>query len=599
MAVKYIAETKTFILETKNSSYLMAVSRYGNLLHMYYGDRIPDTDLDYLLTFHDRGFSPNPNEAGNDRTFSLDFLPQEFSTSRGGDYRSPSVELVWGEGGASFLGRVAGYEILEGAEKVFGMPSLWASAGEQVNTLEITLEDPVSQAEVKLSYVVFEDKDVVARSVRLINRGEKAIRLERLMSATVDFRGSDYDMIYFTGRHAMEREFQRIPVWDGIHSIGSGRGSSSHQYNPFAIICEKGCGEDEGQCWGFSLIYSGNFTIEAEKDQYQNLRVHTGISSRYFSFLLEAGEEFQTPQAVLAWSGKGLTGLSHIYHRIFRENLCRSPFRKKPRPILLNSWEAAYFDFDGEKILQIAREAAGLGVELFVLDDGWFGKRDNDSAGLGDWTVNRDKLKMDLKDMSDRIHEMGLQFGIWVEPEMVSEASSRLVPEGSGTPGRPRPLPACAGSFQTGCVRLSDRNLKRDCGTGENRVREMGCEPQHRRGMVRAPGQEAPGGGPPPVHAWPVLRDGSGDLKTSGGDFLRMQRRRRPVRPGHALLPAADLVQRQHGRRQPVKDPVRNLLCVSDEHHGSPCFGMPQPYDRAERALCHQRNRGHGRDLWI
>ena len=151
MAVKYIAETKTFILETKNSSYLMAVSRYGNLLHMYYGDRIPDTDLDYLLTFHDRGFSPNPNEAGNDRTFSLDFLPQEFSTSRGGDYRSPSVELVWGEGGASFLGRVAGYEILEGAEKVFGMPSLWASAGEQVNTLEITLEDPVSQAEVKLS----------------------------------------------------------------------------------------------------------------------------------------------------------------------------------------------------------------------------------------------------------------------------------------------------------------------------------------------------------------------------------------------------------------------------------------------------------------
>ena len=423
MAVKYIAETKTFILETKNSSYLMAVSRYGNLLHMYYGDRIPDTDLDYLLTFHDRGFSPNPNEAGNDRTFSLDFLPQEFSTSRGGDYRSPSVELVWGEGGASFLGRVAGYEILEGAEKVFGMPSLWASAGEQVNTLEITLEDPVSQAEVKLSYVVFEDKDVIARSVRLINRGEKAIRLERLMSATVDFRGSDYDMIYFTGRHAMEREFQRIPVWDGIHSIGSGRGSSSHQYNPFAIICEKGCGEDEGQCWGFSLIYSGNFTIEAEKDQYKNLRVHTGISSRNFSFLLEAGEEFQTPQAVLARSGKGLTGLSHIYHRIFRENLCRSPFRKKPRPILLNSWEAAYFDFDGEKILQIAREAAGLGVELFVLDDGWFGKRDNDSAGLGDWTVNRDKLKMDLKDMSDRIHEMGMQFGIWVEPEMVSEDS--------------------------------------------------------------------------------------------------------------------------------------------------------------------------------
>ena len=423
MAVRYVAETKTFILETKHSSYVMAVSRYGNLLHMYYGARIPDTDLDYLLTFQDRGFSPNPNEAGNDRTFSLDFLPQEFSTSRNGDYRNPSVELIWGEGGAAFSGRVAGYEVRPGAERIDGMPALWAASGEKVDTLEITLEDPVSQAEVKLAYVVFEEKDVIARSVKLVNRGQKELRLERLMSATVDFRTSDYDLIYFTGRHAMERELRRIPVWDGVHSIGSGRGASSHQYNPFAIICEKECGEDQGECWGFSLVYSGNFIIEAEKDQYNPLRVHGGTNPQNFAFLLEPGEEFQAPQAVLAWSGTGLTGLSHIYHRIFRENLCRSPYRKKSRPILLNSWEAAYFDFDDEKILHIASEAADMGVELFVLDDGWFGKRDNDSAGLGDWTVNRDKIKIGIGRMSRKIHEMGMQFGLWIEPEMVSEDS--------------------------------------------------------------------------------------------------------------------------------------------------------------------------------
>ena len=423
MAVRYDAETKTFILETKHSSYLMSVSRYGNLLHMYYGDRIPDTDLDYLLTFQDRGFSPNPNEAGNDRTFSLDFLPQEFSTNRSGDYRNPSVEMIWGEGGSAFSGKVAGYEIHEGADRIDGMPSLWAAPQEKAATLEIRLEDPVSCAEVRLSYAVFEDKDVIARSAKLVNRGDHPLRLERLMSATLDFRDSDYDLVCFTGRHAMEREFRRIPVWDGVHSIGSGRGASSHQYNPFAVVCEKNCDEDAGQCWGFSLIYSGNFIIEAEKDQYKQLRVHAGINPRDFSFLLEPGEEFQAPQAALAWSGKGFTGLSHIYHRIFRDNLCRSPYRKKIRPVLLNSWEAAYFDFDDEKILSIAREAADMGVELFVLDDGWFGKRDNDSAGLGDWTVNWDKIRIGIGSMSDRIHEMGMQFGIWIEPEMVSEDS--------------------------------------------------------------------------------------------------------------------------------------------------------------------------------
>ena len=423
MAARYNAETKTFILETAHSSYMMKVSRYGNLLHMYYGSRIPDEDLDYLLTFSDRGFSPNPYEAGNDRTFSLDFLPQEFSGSRSGDYRSPSLELVWGEGGSAFGGKVAGYEIRKGACRIDGMPGLWAEPQEQAETLTICLADPVSKVEAELSYTVFAEKDVIARSVKLVNRGKDVVRLEKLMSATIDFRDSDYDLIYFSGRHTMEREFRRIAAADGVHAIGSSRGASSHQYNPFAIVCEKDCGEDRGQCWGISLVYSGSFLIEAERDQYKQLRLNAGLNPSGFSFLVEPGGDFQAPQAVLAWSDQGFTGLSHIYHRIFRENLCRSPFRKKMRPVLLNSWEAAYFDFDDEKILAIAREAADLGVELFVLDDGWFGKRDDDVSGLGDWTVNQEKLKIGISELSRQIHEMGMQFGIWVEPEMVSEDS--------------------------------------------------------------------------------------------------------------------------------------------------------------------------------
>ena len=216
MAVRYNADAKTFILDTEDSSYVMKVSRYGNLLHMYYGERLPDQELDYLLTFADRGFSPNPYEAGSDRTFSLDFVPQEFSTCRSGDYRSPSIELTWGRGGMAFSGKVAGYEVVSGAEKIQGMPGLRDLPGENTQTLKILLEDPVSGLEIELAYAVFEEKNVIARSVRAINRGDHGVRLEKLMSATLDFRDSDYDLLYFSGRHLMERGLRRIGVSDGV-----------------------------------------------------------------------------------------------------------------------------------------------------------------------------------------------------------------------------------------------------------------------------------------------------------------------------------------------------------------------------------------------
>lgn len=423
MSIRYNADTHTFLLATRDTSYLMKVSRYGNLLHLYYGERIPDEDLDYLIKVQDRGFSPNPNEAGNDRTFSLDYLTQEYSTDGKGDYRIPSIQVINGDGSQIFSGKVDGFQIYKGKYTIQGMPSLHANARERVDSLEIRLKDHESGAVAILCYSVFEEKDIITRTTRFVNEGDSAMKLSKIMSATVDYRDSDYDMVYFSGRHTMEREFTRLPVRSGVHAIGSTRGTSSHQQNPFLILCERNGGEDFGRCYGYSLIYSGNFIMETERDQFGQVRVNAGINPQGFTFLIHPGEEFTAPEVVLAFSSQGFTGLTHLYHRIYRENLSRSPYMKKARPVLINSWEAAYFDFDEEKILNIAREAVGMGVDLFVLDDGWFGKRDDDNSGLGDWKVNRKKLKSGLSGLSGKIHDLGLQFGIWIEPEMVSEDS--------------------------------------------------------------------------------------------------------------------------------------------------------------------------------
>jgi alpha-galactosidase len=440
MSIKYNADGKTFIMETEGTSYLIKISRYGNLLHLYYGARIPDVNPDYLIKVQDRGFSPNPNEAGNDRTFSLDYVPQEYSTDGKGDYRIPSIGVVNADGSQIFSGKVDDYKIYDGKYTIKGMPSLRVNEDDHVDTLEIRLKDHESGAVAVLCYSVFEEKDIITRTVRFINEGEQAISLTRIMSVTLDYAESDYDLVYFSGRHTMEREFTRVPLHSGVHSIGSTRGTSSHQYNPFMILCEKETNEDYGNCYGYSLIYSGNFLMEAEKDQFRQVRVNAGINPKGFTFQVNPGEEFYAPEVVLAYSDKGFTGLSHLYHNVYRENLCRSPYAKKARPVLINSWEAAYFDFDDEKLLNIAREAVGMGVDLFVLDDGWFGIRNDDNSGLGDWKVNRKKLRHGISGLSAAVHKMGLQFGIWIEPEMVSEDSDlyRAHPDWClKAPGRP------------------------------------------------------------------------------------------------------------------------------------------------------------------
>ncbi|MEY8338044.1 alpha-galactosidase [Lachnospiraceae bacterium 62-35] len=423
MSVIYNESKQTFTLQTANSTYQMKISEYGYLLHLYYGDKIDDEDLSYLIQLQDRGFSPCPNEAGNDRTFSLDFLPQEFSTDGHCDYRSGSIEVQNSDGSYSFVGKVIKHEIYDGKYSLKGMPSLFLTPEDSAQTLKVWLQDEITHLTVVLCYCVFEEKDIITRTVKVLNQSEGTVYLHRIMSATLDFMDSDYDFIHLDGRHTMEREVTRHPVSYGMQTIGSFRGASSHQHNPFAVLCDRDANEDYGRCYGFSFVYSGNFVCKVEKDQFDQTRLNMGIHSKHFSWQLDPGESFEAPEVVMAYSGHGLTRLSQLYHNIYRKNLCRSPYAAQIRPVVINSWEAAYFDFNDEKLLHIAEEAVDMGVELFVLDDGWFGRRDNDCSSLGDWNVNKTKLKKGLKGLSEEIHKLGLQFGLWIEPEMVSEDS--------------------------------------------------------------------------------------------------------------------------------------------------------------------------------
>lgn len=423
MSVRYVEDKKTFILQTNHCTYQMKISDYDYLLHLYYGERIDDEDLSYLIQPQDRGFSPNPNEVGNDRTFSLDVFPQEFSSDGCCDYRISSIEVKNGDGSYAFLGKVTDYKIYPGKYHLEGLPTLFPSENDTVDTLEIWLKDVSSKVTVILCYSVFEEKDIITRAVKVLNESENTMYLNRIMSATIDFMESDFDFVHFDGRHTMERNLTREPIAYGVQSVGSARGASSHQHNPFVILCDHNANEDVGNCYGFSFVYSGNFRCEVEKDQFDQTRIQFGINPKGFSYQLKSGEKFTAPEVVLAYSSQGFSKLSHLYHDVFRENLCRSQWVNKMRPVVINSWEATYFDFDDEKLLDIAKKSVDMGVDLFVLDDGWFGKRDSDSSGLGDWKVNTKKIKRGLKGLADEINKMGLKFGLWIEPEMVSEDS--------------------------------------------------------------------------------------------------------------------------------------------------------------------------------
>ncbi len=417
--IRYDEQAQTFTIHTKNTTYQMAVHPTGVLQHVYYGRRLRGCDLRGLVRYVDRGFSPNPDEAGLDRTFSLDMTPQEYSTCGVGDFRLPSIELALPNGSHTADLRYCGYAIAEGKYTLPGLPA-FHGGGE---TLVVSLEDRAAGVGVDLYYGVWEEYDLITRAVRVINRGGGEIRLCRCASLCLDLPAAGLDLVTFDGRHLAERAPHRAPLLPGVRSVGSVRGASSHQHNPFVILCEHGADEDHGLCYGAMLLYSGNFEASVERDQYDNARLVMGIHPYHFSWTLAPGACFNGPEAALVCSPDGLGGMSRQYHRAIRRHLIRDSRPNTRKPVLVNNWEATYFHFDKDKLLSIAREAAALGIELFVLDDGWFGKRDDDNSGLGDWQVNTGKLPGGLEALTPELEKLGMSFGIWVEPEMVSEDS--------------------------------------------------------------------------------------------------------------------------------------------------------------------------------
>ena len=423
MAVYADRESRVFTLQTKNTTYQMKADDKGVFLHTYYGEKTDNSDKSYLIRCADRGFSGNPYEVGTfDRSYSLDMLPQEYSCFGTGDYRISALRVRQADGSRAAELRYAGCETRKGKYAIPGLPAAYG-AQEEADTLEVILKDEACGIEVRLLYGVFEKKDVITRAVRITNRSERPVVLEKAASLCLDWQQGEFDWLTFYGRHAMERNVQRTGIAHGVQSVGSVRGASSHHYNPFAVLCEKGTDETKGLCYGFSFMYSGEFLIEAEKDQADQTRFVCGIHPDDFDWTLNPGESFDTPEVLMSCSAEGFGGMSRNLHDLIRENVCRGEWKHKRRPILINNWEGTYFDFTGDKLVSIAEEAAKLGVELFVMDDGWFGKRDSDNSGLGDWYPNEEKLGCTLKELGERIEALGMKFGIWFEPECISEDS--------------------------------------------------------------------------------------------------------------------------------------------------------------------------------
>lgn len=421
MAIIFNEDERIFTLHTEKSTYQMQADDMGYLLHLYYGTKT-EGNMSYLLSHVDRGFSGNPYERGEKRNYSLDILPQEYPSFGTGDYRSPAL-IVKNEDGTYICDlKYFTHKISKGKYHLPGLPAVYADEAE-AETLEIVLLDSVSDVKVSLLYGVLPEYDIITRSVTIENQGKQNITLEKAQSACLEFVGGNYDLISFYGSYAEERMFQRCEVGHCAQVIGSRRGYSSHQYNPMMILAEKDTNEDFGRCYAMSFVYSGNFKGEAEKDHEEHTRIQLGLTDEMFSYSLKTGETFYAPEVVMSYSNMGLAKLSQNLHECYRTHLCRGKYRDTVRPILINSWEANYFKFDGEKIYQLAKEAAELGMEMLVLDDGWFGQRNSAIGSLGDWYVNEEKLGQPLGELIKRINSLGLKFGIWIEPEMVSENS--------------------------------------------------------------------------------------------------------------------------------------------------------------------------------
>ena len=418
MSIRIDHETGLITLHTLHTSYQMWADGQGVVHHLYYGPAIGGSDLRGLEFYSDCGFSPQPAGMDRQRDYSLDTLCQEYTGSGVGDYRIGCLRLAGPDGGRAADLRFVSAEAVPGKYALPGLPAACAEDG-ACETLRLKLRDAVHGLTVTLLYGVFAQADVITRAALLENEGSGPIRLDKAASACLDLPFGPWELIHFHGRHCMERQPERVPLSHNIQTLRSARGASSHQHNPFAILAAPHTTEETGECLGAMLVWSGNFKIECEVSQMQSTRLVAGVSDDDFSWTLEPGGQFAAPEVLFCYSDQGLSELSARYHRFLQRHIIRSPWRDKPRPILINNWEATYMDFDAQRIWDIARQARDLGVEMLVLDDGWFGERSDDSSGLGDWQFNEKKLGCTFDQLIGRVREMGLLFGLWIEPEMV------------------------------------------------------------------------------------------------------------------------------------------------------------------------------------
>ncbi|MBS1372176.1 MAG: alpha-galactosidase [Lentisphaeria bacterium] len=436
MSVTFNEKNRVFKLDAGDSTCAFMVEPSGYVAHLHYGGKISSDAFEYLYRRMDRAFSPAA--PGTTSPESRDVIPQEFGTNGVGDFHAPSA-IVRQENGHTVTDfKYRSHRIYKGKPALEGLPATFGS-DDDVDTLELSLYDAASDVEFILFYSAFRRFNAIARSVKVVNHSKESVRLEKISSASLDFTDGRFDLIHLPGAWGRERAVERHPVNHSRTVLESVRGLSSHQQNPFFALAAPETTETAGEVYGAALLYSGNFAAEIELDQFNLLRAQIGINERTFEWVLAPGESFVAPEVLLVYSQKGLGGMSRTYHDMFRNHLIRSYWKDLKRPILVNNWEATYFDFNAEKLLSIAKDAAELGIEMLVLDDGWFGKRDDDHTSLGDWFVYESKLKGGLGRLVEGVNKLGLKFGLWFEPEMISRDSElyRRHPEWSlHVPGR-------------------------------------------------------------------------------------------------------------------------------------------------------------------
>ncbi len=444
MSIHVNEEHKLFHLQTAKTSYIFKILENGNAGQLYYGPQIPvKKDYPNLASREERDCTNTLTVDQSD--FQLELIKQEYAGLGKGDYRYPAYQITYPNGSRTSEFEYTGYEVADGKERLKNMPSAFDDQGDDSQTLTVTFKDELANLVLQLHYTVFEKEDVIVRSATFINRGQEAVTLDRALSLQLDLPDHDYDMLQFSGSWARERHLIRTPLRSGIQSIGSLRVASSHQQNPFFALARPHTDNHQGAAFGFNFIYSGNFIDSVEVDQFDTTRVLVGINPDDFGWNLANGESFQTPEAVMTYTSDGLNRMSQQLGAFYQDNLINQHFAHQDRPILINNWEATFMDFNEAKLMKIVEQADKLGIEMFVLDDGWFGHRDDDKSSLGDWFVDQKKFSNGISGFADRVHDQGMKFGLWFEPEMISVDSKLYekhpdwmiaTPGRQGTPAR-------------------------------------------------------------------------------------------------------------------------------------------------------------------